>query len=42
MSVQLGKELSVVFGGQHYDDILIMLRGLHFAGNFEVHFERPA
>jgi hypothetical protein len=32
------KKLSVVFGGQHYDEVLIMLRGLYF----ELHFERPA
>jgi hypothetical protein len=30
--------LSLSFGGQHYDEILISLGGLRFGENFEVNF----
>jgi len=39
-----GKNFSIwgefVFGGQHYDEILIMLVGLSFSENFNVNIAR--
>jgi len=32
--------LNFVFGGQHYDEILIALEGLRFGEKFEVTFRR--